>query len=1182
MEVLKFDKPLAPKAGKPIAIGELLKRLQAVHGELQRFDQSAVDLASLQKVAKDLVSSNLLRHKDKGVRAYTACCLADILRLFAPDAPYTMTELQNIFDLFVKQLKELANTESPYFQQYCYLLESLSQVKSIVLVADLNNSEEIMNEIFSNFFDLVKPDGMKNLEFHMGEILVQLVEEVPTISQHVVSMILAQFLRPLATTTQPSKNSNGYSGKVQTQLTQLPPAYNMAKTICINCSDRISRYVAQYFIEATYELTTKSSSQDITESELTELKKAHNLLVEIWKACPEVLQSTIPQLEQEILTESTQIRLLATQTVGLIAGEVPGRVNFMTTHASCWEAWLGRQNDRSALVRSKWAEGCAYITGNRADAVEGTVEGIAKTLIDNDERVRLASCKAIGTLDYKVVVRKFKNEAVLNNLAERSRDRKYSVRAEAIRVLGSIYDMAAEDIAAQDVDIIAQLSWIPNRILDLLYVNQTETTALMDYCIFEHLLPTELDDKTRVTRMLNLLKYLDPKTKKVFQALATRQKQLSSFLQNFILFCEKYNGGVLDDDSEKEETKNKIDKGIKFIADQLPDAAKASSHLEKFVKLNDRRMYKLIRDCTSPDSEYATVIKSLAELKNRINQSSSSILETLLLIMYRGSQLWYNRSNISTIVEISKDAASSLSSVAQETLKHISELTPQVLKVHIQDLAQEISANEPGFQGSVDTLKACAGFARKYPDEFPQDRQFLDALVKFATKGSPGEAKHAVKILLQSKKKHAYARDLLGFCTKFDIEDPYFLSQLAALAELVKGASAIVETEIDRITSFLIKNLVVKNRTKATEEDKEWVEDEQLEDECKAKILALRILVNRLRAAATSDTAVEIARPVLKLLNSLIVNDGEMSKDADTPLHFKSRLRLAGGLFLLKLAKFPVYDRMISPENITTLTLLVQDRDFQVRQEFVDKLKRYLAQDFLPDKYIPIVFLTAYEPDEEVKDELVKWLRARLVKQQQQKNTAIEKCFPRLLHLLAHHPDYGNEPADLLDIAQYIVFYLNATVTEDNISLIFYFAQRVKQVRDAVSPENSERLYYLSDLSQAIIRQFEDAHGWSMQTWPGKVPLPGDLFKAMQSSTDAQRVARTSYLPEGVLEKIPAMVRVRAQKPKPAAPAVAVGNVDPDTIVVKISSGKKRKSTDTASRKKKKAQAGSDDEWDGR
>lgn len=831
-----------------------------------------------------------------------------------------------------------------------------------------------------------RPNGLKNLEFHMGEILVQLVEEAPVISHDVVSMILAQFLRSTTVSQAAGKNSTSASSKVQTQLSQLPPAYNMAKTICVNCSDRMSRHIAQYFIEVTYSLTEKISSEEVSESELAELRKAHNLMVEIWKACPEVLQSSIPQLEQEILTESTQVRLLATQTVGLMAGELPGRVNFVTSQPSCWEAWLGRQNDRSALVRAKWAEGCAYIIGNRADVVDGTIEGLAKSLIDTDERVRLATCKAIGTLDYKVIIRKFRNEAVLNNLAERARDRKYNVRAEAISVLGDIYNMASEGIAAQDFDIVSQLSWIPNRILDLLYVNLKETTLLMDFCIYERLLPIELDDEKRVTRMLCLLKYLDVKTKKVFTALAGRQKQMATFLQNFITCCEQYNGGVTDDDANADEVKTKIDRAIKFVADQNPDPANAVSHLEKFVKLNDRRMYKLIRDCVSPDSEYKTVAKAISELKIRITQSSSSIFETMILLVYRSSQLWYNRSNISTVVELSKNAADPLNSVAQETLKDISELMPQVLKVHIRDLTQEISENKPGFQGSVDTLKACAGFAKKYPDDLPQERLFLDSLVVFATQGTPEEAKHAVTILLHSKKRHAYSRDLLGLCSKFDVKDRHFISQMAALAELVRGASATVEPEIDRITSFLIKEVLVKNKAKATVDDKDWVEDKQLEDECKIKILALRILMNRLRAAEHSDTAAEIARPVLKFLNSLIVNGGEMAKEADTPLHFKSRLRLTGGLFLLKLAKMPVYDRMVRPGNINNLALLAQDKEFQVRQAFVDKLKLYLAQDLLPEKYLPIVFLMAYEPEEEVKEELVTWIRARLIKQRKLKS----------------------------------------------------------------------------------------------------------------------------------------------------------------------------------------------------
>ena len=51
-------------------------------------------------VAQSLVSPFILRHRDKDVKAYAACCLADILRIFAPEAPYGEEQLKVIYTLF--------------------------------------------------------------------------------------------------------------------------------------------------------------------------------------------------------------------------------------------------------------------------------------------------------------------------------------------------------------------------------------------------------------------------------------------------------------------------------------------------------------------------------------------------------------------------------------------------------------------------------------------------------------------------------------------------------------------------------------------------------------------------------------------------------------------------------------------------------------------------------------------------------------------------------------------------------------------------------------------------------------------------------------------------------------------------------------------------------------------------
>lgn len=91
---LQFQETLSWHVGKPIPTGELLKRLQALAHELKETDQEVIRKSSLSAPAQELAHSNLLRHRDKGVKAWTAHCLVDVLRLAAPDAPFSAAQLK--------------------------------------------------------------------------------------------------------------------------------------------------------------------------------------------------------------------------------------------------------------------------------------------------------------------------------------------------------------------------------------------------------------------------------------------------------------------------------------------------------------------------------------------------------------------------------------------------------------------------------------------------------------------------------------------------------------------------------------------------------------------------------------------------------------------------------------------------------------------------------------------------------------------------------------------------------------------------------------------------------------------------------------------------------------------------------------------------------------------------------
>jgi len=91
---LRFQESLSWRAGKAIPVAELLRRLETLAKELHGLEQQEVERDSLLPVAKELAGHQLLSHKDRGVKAWNACCLVDMLRLCAPDAPYTGKELK--------------------------------------------------------------------------------------------------------------------------------------------------------------------------------------------------------------------------------------------------------------------------------------------------------------------------------------------------------------------------------------------------------------------------------------------------------------------------------------------------------------------------------------------------------------------------------------------------------------------------------------------------------------------------------------------------------------------------------------------------------------------------------------------------------------------------------------------------------------------------------------------------------------------------------------------------------------------------------------------------------------------------------------------------------------------------------------------------------------------------------
>lgn len=585
-------------------------------------------------------------------------------------------------------------------------------------------------------------------------------------------------------------------------------------------------------------------------------------------------------------------------------------------------------------------------------------------------------------------------------------------------------------------------------------------------------------------------------------------------------------------------------------------------------------------------SDYRTVTRAIKELTRRVQSSNhSALLETFTPLLYRCSSLVFNRSHIPAIISLSRSDESGLANAAQEILKEISSLNPEVLEAQVQDMCKDLESQapkpgQPGSPGAEELLKACAGFAKKLPSKLPKERKFLQALASYALESSsPGAAKHAVFILMViADKREMYAKDLIHKCIKkWTYGAAGFLTKLAALSQLSLLATKETDEESETITSIAVDKILLVNRS--PQSDAGYVWSDKIDDETSAKEWALKILINSLRAKASAQDEEELrasSAPVYNILNKLIAGEGELSEQKNTPAKQKPQLRLFAAKSMIKLcASHRVYEHLFSPRDFNAIALVAQDPLLAVRSGFVNCLKKNLVQkSSLSHRWYTIPCLLAFEPNPNLKDGTLTWLRSRAAffsQQQTQANgnsngsgsgsgsrgesqTVMESLASRLLSLLAHHPDYpsaemdeATRSGDLADFARYILFYLSAVANDRNLSLIFHIVQRVKQVRDGISKseEITTRLHTLSDLAQATIRRFADIYSQQhksaggaadsiLETYPGKVGIPSSIFASMTSHKEAQQVAEKNFLPDEVDDLLDRIVR-SVMRPKSAS-----------------------------------------------
>lgn len=1181
LPVLRFNKPLISTPQRPISSKDLLIRLQQLHQELSSFSSESPDLNLFETIKNDLVNSKLLKSSNGGILAYACCALADIFRIFAPDAPFTNDQLSMIFSSFFKQFKKLSDSSNPYFQQQCYLLKRLAEVRSTILITDLDDSEVLMETLFSVFYDLSNKEFPQKLEPLICEILSDIMAEAEVVPHDVLRMILDKLV---------------FTGeKLGAKVSN--PGFNFSVSICEANVDRMSRQVAQYFSEMLYE--SSNSHENFNDrvknlQGLETLKRVHKLSVQIWRYVPGLLNAVMGLIDEELNADDETIRMLATETIGQMIAQSNSFSNFFIYYKDTWFNWLKKTLDISSNVRSKWVEQIPSIINNipslTSDVSSELCNGLNKCLMDSDEKVRLVSCVSLEKVTFEKFTRVFKKDT-MSILGQLIRERNPDIRKQAINILSNhcnSFFMAISsntvldfgDKSQQESEELQEKVFreIPNQILSLVYINDMDINYNLDLCFFEKILPFEENTVKRVNRLCQLFETLNEKSKSAFFAINSRQQRMSKSISQFIKLCEEYGkdgtlGGkenqmTLKPTQSKQILLNKLDKAVKWFCESMPQGINSELCLERFYKLKNFRLFHVMKLAISPDSDFLTVKNALKELLTKLGQpknirvesdsttiSTTDMTMSFKLIMYRASLIIYNKSNILELINYSRNTKHEWNAVSNEILNDISIAIPGVFKNHIQNLMDVITDDSIDHMLRSKCLQTVYQIILKYPELYPAK---LDkTLFNICLEGTPNETEYSMKLIKFSSKKYLYCTEILEKVFPLNTESTKLTNHLAAIAEILLIEPDLLDDKISDLTADLIKKILLNNTGKVPDNDNatDWLSDDDLIKECEhhnelnQKLLALKIFTNRLKSLEARDAEQrdinEVATPIIKLFQTIISSGGEIVNDSEpTPLLYQLRLRLHAGWCLLQLGECTMLQDYFNNEVLNSLVYLLQDQNEYVRESFLKELERSLSKGMIPEKFLVVLSFMNHEPRNDILAIAETWIRSMSKRAQRNKDIKFERAIVRLIHLISHNPNFAKkeQEKDAYEYAaEVLIFFINLIINADNISLLYYLASRVKQFRDAtidqsnydIRPYNKEvnNLYCVAELAQLIIKEFGELKNWSTLSWPGKVSLPSDLFTPMLSTNEAQAIISKVYIPESLQAELRPFIRHKFVSP---------------------------------------------------
>eukprot|EP00095_Tigriopus_kingsejongensis_P010616 maker-scaffold795_size96016-snap-gene-0.21 protein:Tk10616 transcript:maker-scaffold795_size96016-snap-gene-0.21-mRNA-1 annotation:"androgen-induced proliferation inhibitor" len=1066
---------------------ELIRRLKTLAHTFQTLSQAEDEstYSDYTPLAIHLADDYYLSNSSRDVQLLVACCIADILRIFAPEAPYKdPAQIKTIFYFLIKQLGGLRDPKDPAFKRYFYLLENLAYVKSFNMCFDLEQCSEIFCALFQLMFKIVNGEHSGKVKSFMLDVLTPLITEADFVSNELLDIILINIVDPLKT--------------------QQKNAYSLAKDLIIKTSATLEPYIQQFFNQV---LILGKVDQKLQIS-----RKVYDLIYELNHICPRILLTVLPQLEFKLKSTEEADRMGSVALLARMFSEPNSKL--ATNHRQLWLAFLGRYNDISVAIRIKCVQYTMHFLLNHPELMGDITDTLKLRQHDPEENVRYEVVMAIVSTakkDFDVVSR---SEELLNFVKERTLDKKFKIRKEAVSGLAMIYRKHLSNPQSVPEATKKAVTWIKDKILHGYYMQGMEDRLLVERLVNTCLVPFNMESKERMKKLFLLFSTIDENACKAFIEIQKNQFVVRKCVSELV---------ALHRLPQTERRDRDILVKIQATAKHLPEPVKATEFIRKLSAhmLSDKTMLDNMEKITD-------AVMACSECMSTVNQVLKKLGAPIMTNLYYGTvkQLLERISS----VMVDNDAIRELASLVEDALNS-------------GDILEEFGLDSSTPKQAKQSIKCL----------FMNTTTTQDAVF--------GDILESIKSNLDPEKGEQYRTAIVALGhVAYHLPDKFPIQ--------IKNL----------VSRKIVKELLIQDRTEVhVDPDLEWCEEEDLPLETRCKMEGMKMMARWLiglkddKDDDKTNSVTISAHKTFRILNAFVYNKGDLREEGKPSPAERAWFRLAAGCAVLKICEQKGVGDKYNIDQFYTLSTLFNDPVPQVRERILVKLHKGLGRG-IPNKCLPLDFMGLYslcglDSDKKLRVMAKQYMTADIAKRKDYVKTimmsnSVDRFSNQIHHIMPDYmlvfalsilthchefPSYDDEES-LKRIQSALWFAMEPLMTKnDNFSFGFYKAliEKVKNHKDARNTGNEATNYKLwatCDLAMGIL--ISKTTNYELKEFPADLEVPKFFFVPHE---DPSFLNNLNYLPADMIPKAPkksGMINYIPSAPAQAAKKDTTSKVD--------------------------------------